>query len=86
MLRRVKTQVKHTKKICAGCREGAVTDRTHQRWLAEFPAGGFSPDGAPWLVRPVEINSHQIETLTENNQCSTRQEGTGVLKIPKSIK
>ena len=31
------------KKICAVYREGAVTDRTHQKW---FHAGDFSLDNA----------------------------------------
>ena len=27
---------------------------------------GFSLDDAPWLGRPVEVDSHEIETLIEN--------------------
>ena len=50
------------KKICAVCGEGAVTDRMGQKWFAKFRAGHFLLDGAPWLCRPVEIESNQIET------------------------
>ena len=74
------------KKISAVCGEGAETDRMCQRWFAKFPAGDSSLDDAPRLVRPVEVDSDRIETLTENNQRSTTQERTDVLKIPKSIK
>ena len=49
-------------------------------------AGEFTLDGAPWLDRPVKVNSDQIETLFENNQCSTTQEITNILKISISIK
>ena len=64
--------------------EGAVTDRTCQKWFAKFRAGDFSLDDAPRLGRPVEVHSHQIETLIENNQCYTTREIADILKIPKS--
>ena len=35
----------------------------------KFHAGDFSLDNAPWPDRSVEVDSDQIETLTENNQC-----------------
>ena len=35
------------KKICAVYGEGAVTDRTCQKWCAKFRAGDFSLDDAP---------------------------------------
>ena len=31
--------------------------------FAKFPAGDCSLDFAPWLDRPVRVNSNQIETL-----------------------
>ena len=62
--RKVKTQ----KKIYAVCREGAVTDRTCQKWFVKFHAGDFSLDHAPRSGRPAEVDSHQIETIIENNQ------------------
>ena len=55
-------------KICAVYGEGAVTDQTCQKWFVKFQAGDFSLDNAPWLGRPVEVDSDQIETLIENNQ------------------
>ena len=61
--RKVKTQLKHTKKICAVHGEGAVTDRTCQKWFAEFHAADFLPDDAPQSGRPVEVDSEQLETL-----------------------
>ena len=64
--------------------EGAVTERTCQKWFAKFRAGGFSLDEAPWSGRPVEVDSDQIETLIENNQCYTMREIANILKISKS--
>ena len=51
------------------CGEGAVTDQMCQKWFAKFHAGGFSLDSAPRLGRPAEVDSDQIKTLIENNQC-----------------
>ena len=72
------------KKICAVYGEGAVTDRTCQKWFAKFRAGDFSLDVAPRSGRPVEGDSDKIETLIENNQCYTTREITDILKISKS--
>ena len=57
-----------------------------QKWFAKFLAGDFSLDDALQLGRPVEVDSDQIETLIENNQCSTTQGIADVLKISKSVK
>ena len=65
---------------------GAVTDRMHEKWFAKFHAGDLSLDDALWSGRPVEVDSDQTETLTENNQHYTIQEITNILKISKSIK
>ena len=70
------------KKICALCGEGAVTDRTCQKWFAQFYAGDFSLDDAPRSGRPVEVD--QIETLIENNQRYTTWEIADILKISNS--
>ena len=67
------TEMQQKQKICAVYGEGAVTDWTCQQWFAKFHAGDFSLDNAPWLGRPVEVDSNQIETLIENNQCSATQ-------------
>ena len=72
------------KQICAVYGEGAVTDRTCQKWFAKFCAGDFSLDDAPRSGRPVEVDSDQIETLTENNQHYTTQEIADIRKIFKS--
>ena len=56
------------KKICV-YREGAVTDWTCQKWFAKVCAGDFSLDDAPWLSRPVAVDSDEMETLIEKNQC-----------------
>ena len=72
------------KKICAVYGEGAVTDQTCQKWFAKFRARDFSLDDAPWSGKPVEVDSDQIETLTENNQCYTTREIAHILKISKS--
>ena len=72
------------KKICAVCGEGAVTDRTCQKWFAKLTAGHFSLDFAPRSGRPVEVDSDQIKTIFENNQRYTIQEIADILKISKS--
>ena len=72
--------------MCTVYGEGAVTDRTCQKWFVKFHAGDFLLDDAPWSGRPVEIDSDQMKTLIENNQRYTMQEIAGILKIPKSIK
>ena len=43
-------------------------------------------DGASWSGGPVEIDSHQIVTLIENNLHYTIWETANTLKISKSIK
>ena len=57
-----------------------------QKWFVKFYGGDFSLDGAPCLSRLIEVDSNQIETLNENNQCYTSQEIADILKISKSIK
>ena len=42
-------------------------------------------DDAPRWGRPVEVDSDQIETLIENNQCYTMWEIADIFKISKSI-
>ena len=74
------------KKIAAVYGEGAVTDQTCHKWFAKVHAGDFSSYDAPRLGRPVEVYSEQIETLTENNQCSTTQEIAHILKTSTSVK
>ena len=67
------------KKVCAVYGEGAITDQTRQKWFAKFRAGDFSLDNAPQLGRPVEVDSDQIETIIENNQCYTTREIANIL-------
>ena len=74
------------KKICVVYGEDAVTDWMCQKWFAKFHAGDFSLDNTPQLGRFVKVGSDQIQTLTENNQCSTMWEIANILKISKSIK
>ena len=72
------------KKICAVYGEGAVIDRTCQKWFVQFRAGDFLLDDAPRSGRPVEVDSNQIETLIEKNQCYTTWEIANILKISQS--
>ena len=62
-----------------------MTDRMCQKWFAKFCSGDFWLDDAPRSGRPVEVDSNQIKTLIENNQCYTMQERANILKISKSI-
>ena len=55
-----------------------------QKWLVKFHVGDFSQDNAPWLDRPVEVDSDQIKTLIENNQRYTTREIADILKVSKS--
>ena len=57
-----------------------------QKRFVKFRAGDFSLDDAPWSGGPIEVDRDQIETLIENNQCSTTWETADILKISKSIK
>ena len=50
----------------------------------KFRAGDYSLEDAPPLGRPVEVDSDQIETLIENNQCCTTWEIGDIFKISKS--
>ena len=63
-----------------------MTDGKCQKWFVEFYAGNFSLDDAPRSDRPVEVDSYQIKTFIENNQCYTTWEIADILKISKSIK
>lgn len=40
----------------------------------KFRTGDFSLRGTPWCVRPVEVDSDQIEVLIQNNQRSITQD------------
>ena len=64
--------------------EAAMTDQMCQKWFAMFCAGAFSLDNAPQLVRQVVVDTNQIETLIENNQCYTTWKIADMLKIYKS--
>ena len=79
-----KNTIEMYKNVCAVYGEGAVTDRICQKWFAKFRAGDISLDEAPQWGRPVEVDSDQIETIIENNQCYTMWEIADILKISKS--
>ena len=57
------------KKNCAVYGEGAVSNRTCQKWFAKFQAEDFSLDDTPRSGILDKIDSNQIETVIENNQC-----------------
>ena len=61
-----------------------MTDRICQKWFVKFRAVDFSLDDAPRSSRPVEVDSDQIATLIENNQCYTIWEIADILKMSKS--
>ena len=74
------------KKICAAYGESTVTDQTCQKWFVKFCATDFSLDHAPQSGRPVEVDSVQIKTFTENNQHYTTWEIANIFKIFKVLK
>ena len=57
------------KKMCAVYGEGAVADQTRQKQFVKFCAGDLSSDDTPRSGGPVEVDSDQNDTLTENHQC-----------------
>ena len=60
--------------------------RRRKSGLRSFVLEIFLMDNAPWLGRPAEVDSNQIETLLEEkNQRSTTRERANILKISKSI-
>ena len=63
-----------------------MTDQMYQKWFVKFHAGDFSLDNGPPQGRPVEVDSDQIEALTENSQHYTAWEIADILQISKSIK
>ena len=63
-----------------------MTDKTCQKQFVKFCAGNFSLDDVPQSARPVEVDSIQVETFIENNQCYAMWEIANILKISKSIK
>ena len=67
------------KMICAVYGDGAVTDRTCQKWFAKFRAEDFSRDD--WVH---QLRLTAIEALTENTEHYTTQETANILKISKS--
>ena len=54
------------------------------KWFAKFRAGDFLLDNVPQSGRSVEVDSDQMETLTENNQRYTTRNIADILKISKS--
>ena len=67
LLRKIKAQLKPSKKIFAVYGEGAVTDQMCQKWFAKFCARDFLLDNAPPLGGPVEVDSDQLKTLRTIN-------------------
>ena len=53
------------------------------KWFVKFCAGDFLLDNVPWPSRPVEVDSNQIKTLIENNQCYIIWKIADILKISK---
>ena len=70
-------------KFCTVYGEGAVTDWMCQKWFKKFHVGYFLLDGVPRSGKAVEVDSDQIKTLTEGNQCYPMQEIADILKISK---
>ena len=63
-----------------------VTDRTCQKWSVKFHAGDLSLDDTSRSGRTVEVDSNQMETAIENNQCYTTWERADICKISKTMK
>ena len=72
------------KDLCSVGRRGCDVSTASKVFL-NFRAADFSLDGAPWPGRPDEVDSGQMETLTENNECFTTWERVDTLKTSQSI-
>ena len=81
----ISKKVRTQKKICAVCEKVLWLIKCVKSHL-KFCSGGFLLDNVPRSGRPVEVDTDQITTLNENNQCYTTWEMANILKIPKSIK
>ena len=58
-----------------------------QKWFANLRARDFSlDDDAPWLGRPVEVDSDQIKRLIEKNHYSRQEIDSRHIQNIKSIK
>lgn len=66
-------------------KEGVVVHQMFPKWFAQFFAGDFLTDDAPWSDRPVEGDSNQTETFMENKQWYTQWEIRNILKIELKI-
>ena len=66
--------------------EGAVSDRTCQKWFVKFHTEDFLLDDAPQSGRPIEVDSDQIRKLIEYNYFYSMWEIANILKISKSIR
>ena len=77
------TEMQKIKRLVLCMQEGAVNDQMCQKWFVMFQAGDFLLNDCPWLGRPDEIDSNQINSLIENNQHYTMQELAEILKISK---
>ena len=62
-----------------------MTDEMCLKWFAKFHAANFLLDSVPQLGRPFEVDSEQIKTLIENNQCSTTWEIPTYSKYPNQL-
>ena len=76
-----KNETEIQKKIHAIFGKGTVTNRTYQK----FHSGDFSLDYAPQSGIPIKVDSDQIKTLLENNQCYTMWKIINIFKISKSV-
>ena len=74
------------KKIGALCGERAVNDQTRPKRFVKLHAGRFLARRCSMVGRPAEVESNQVKTLIENNQCYTMGETADILKISKSIR
>ena len=75
-----KNATERQKMVCAVYTDGAVTDRTCQKWFVTFRAGDLSVDDAPQSGRGVDVGNNPIKTLIENGQRYTTQETADMLK------
>lgn len=57
---------------------------TCQKWFAKFNIGEFLLIDAPKSTKPLEVDSGQIKTLLQNNQCCMTRNTINIMKTFKS--
>ncbi|KHJ88895.1 hypothetical protein OESDEN_11300, partial [Oesophagostomum dentatum] len=62
------------RKICAAFGEGAIAERTGQKWLKKFSSGNENLEDEPRSGRPSTVNNEDIKLAIEQDSSQTCQD------------